>query len=626
MMKKTLLFFLACFTALTSHAQISYGGSPPGLDAKISPEDIPTISLSKPELPEAGQEKSTLKPLQTGVGIPVSIEFMKEARATTLKNGLTIRRLKITSADAKAIGLYYSSFKIPEGGRLFLYDPSHQKLLGAFNHINNSNGGCFATEPVPGSEVILEYVQDEDLKERPEIIIHEVAYFYRHNNFTERGFGDSGPCEVNINCPEGDTWQEQKKGVAKIILKQNSGYYLCTGSLVNNARLDNKPYFLTANHCGRYSSTEDYDQWLFMFNYEAAGCEDPILEPASQSITGSQLRAKSVNNEAFGSDFKLLEFNDPVPDIYDPYYNGWTRAEDAAVNGVGIHHPQGDIKKISTYNEPVISSDYEGTTFDPDGLYWRVYWSETETNYGVTEGGSSGSPLFNEDGLITGALTGGAASCNNPDGPDYYGKFSYSWESNGNYDSLKLKPFLDPDNTGISSLPGTGPNINQVIALFKTSTDTIGVGESIQFTDLSSGQPFEWIWTFEGGDPAVSTLQNPLVKYSNFGSFDVSLIVNNEETTDTLTKKNAILVKPRLSPNPANDHFELYFGETASGNVEVTIYDMTGRKMGAVRIEITSKIEQVEVSALDRGLYFVEVKKDGKSSINKLMIVKSSGP
>jgi len=87
-------------------------------------------------------------------------------------------------------------------------------------------------------------------------------------------------------------------------------------------------------------------------------------------------------------------------------------------------------------------------------------WSGTENGHGVTEGGSSGSPIFNSGGQIVGQLTGGGSFCNEvqPGGqnqPDFYGKMSYNWTSNGNTDIVELENFLDPGNTGLTELGGT---------------------------------------------------------------------------------------------------------------------------------------------------------------------------
>jgi hypothetical protein len=130
--------------------------------------------------------------------------------------------------------------------------------------------------------------------------------------------------------------------------------------------------------------------------------------------------------------------------------------DEGSDEGVTIHHPEGDIKKISTYLTPLESSGWYGNGLQS---HWKVFWAETENNWAVTESGSSGSPLFNKNGKLIGTLTGGLAACDasgslGPDKPDYYGKFSYHWESNGTTDTAQLKPWLDPDNTGVYSCEG----------------------------------------------------------------------------------------------------------------------------------------------------------------------------
>ncbi len=60
---------------------------------------------------------------------------------------------------------------------------------------------------------------------------------------------------------------------------------------------------------------------------------------------------------------------------------------------------------------------------------------------------------------------------------------------------------------------------------------------TVQFKDQSSNNPTAWEWTFEGGTPATSTLQNPTVTFSGNGTFSVRLKVSNitgENTTESL--------------------------------------------------------------------------------------------
>jgi|GEM_PF-1263882 PKD repeat protein len=80
-------------------------------------------------------------------------------------------------------------------------------------------------------------------------------------------------------------------------------------------------------------------------------------------------------------------------------------------------------------------------------------------------------------------------------------------------------------------------------ANFEADETTLLVGESTTFTDLSSGDPETWEWTFEGGDPATYSGQNPpAVAYNEAGTYDVTLTVSNEIGTNSLTREDYINV------------------------------------------------------------------------------------
>ncbi|MEM9024624.1 MAG: T9SS type A sorting domain-containing protein, partial [Bacteroidota bacterium] len=190
------------------------------------------------------------------------------------------------------------------------------------------------------------------------------------------------------------------------------------------------------------------------FNYEAPGCANPANEGNldNQSLIGATLVATSEDGGGdTGSDFTLLTLNDPIPDTYAPYFAGWSRLDVASLGGASIHHPDGDIKKISTYTSPLTSTSFGGVT---PNTHWSVTWVATANGHGVTEAGSSGSPLYNLSGQIVGTETGGSSFCTSPGDPDEYGKFSYHWESNGNGAANRLSNWLDPDNTGLNQLAG----------------------------------------------------------------------------------------------------------------------------------------------------------------------------
>jgi hypothetical protein len=198
-------------------------------------------------------------------------------------------------------------------------------------------------------------------------------------------------------------------------------------------------------------------------------------------MTGAAKVAHGGLGGSTGSDFFLVLLNSAIPASYNAYFNGWSRDTiHPSPSGTGIHHPQGDIKKISTYMTPVQQAHWVG---NPKLSHWRVAWSETPNGHGTTEPGSSGSPLFDYQGRLIGTLTGGDSSCDSAalNLPDYYGMFSYSWDKNGTDSTQVLKYWLDPDSTGVIALNGWAlsvqePAQNDVVEVFPNPvTDQLNV-------------------------------------------------------------------------------------------------------------------------------------------------------
>jgi len=199
--------------------------------------------------------------------------------------------------------------------------------------------------------------------------------------------------------------------------------------------MDSVPYLLTAAHCGLNGSS------IFVFNYESPQC-DPSSDPGlTQSISGATYKA------SLGiSDFHLFELSQKPPLSYQAYYSGWNAIDTVFLNGTGIHHPKGDVKKISFANDTLLSDSYN------PNLYSDTHWKVSKWTYGSTEVGSSGSPLFNEDQQLIGQLQGGSALCGY-DFPDFYGKFSVSWD-NKSQNNRQLAHWLDPINSNQKVLEG----------------------------------------------------------------------------------------------------------------------------------------------------------------------------
>lgn len=587
-MKKLFLFTAIIFAiSLQSFAQLSEGGTPYSFYEQSSISDIDAVLLNQPDLKSIKYEDSILDINKTflryGISAYCDLSPQNSGEWTYLNNGDKLWRLKITVPKAQALGIYYDRFILPEGSKLFLYNEDKSQVIGAFTYKNNHSSELFANELIQGETVILEYYQSASVSKEAILHINEIAYCYRNSGFKSKTyeFGSSASCEVNVNCSEGTNYQNQKRGVARISVKVGSSYGWCSGSLINNVAQNCTPYFLTADHCAldgsnNHASASDLNQWMFYFKYESAGCTNGT-EPTPVTMTGCTMKANGGLGGETGSDFFLVQFNSAVPTSINAYFNGWSRNTPTS-SGVSIHHPSGDIKKISSFTSAPTSTTWVSVA----GTHWQVYWATTTNGHGVTEGGSSGSPLFDNTGKLIGTLTGGGSACVNggagtgtgPTQPDAYGKFSYHWASNGTTNAAKLQPWLDPSNTGATSLGGCNCPNNTLTADFYANTTNISVGGTVTFTSSSSGNPTSWAWTFSGGNPSSYNGQTPpSIRYSAAGSYNVSLTVSNGTTNNTNTKTAYIVV----SNTPPVSTCDTLSNVLATEMAGLTIYGFTGQ-------------------------------------------------
>ncbi|MDF9828851.1 trypsin-like peptidase domain-containing protein [Parabacteroides sp. PF5-6] len=437
-MKKRLTFlafllFLIMTGPFSANAQISEGGLPPSFEhssmslRRMAPKLFTAkIDFDVNELILEDLESETMGvPLRAAVSIPTNISLQQSGEWTTLSNGQQILRFTISAPGAIATLLTYEDFYIPEGGKLFIYNAEQTQVLGAYTDRTNPSGGTFSTQLLSGDQFTLEYVSpykaDENIfvavEDLPRINISSIGYGYNYMETYDTGMqtraGESGSCMVDINCEEGDNWQVEKTGVAKSLTRiggASGGWYLCSGTLINNTAQDLTPFFLTASHCftdnsNRDVTAEDLLLAQYYFDYEYDTCGSIVVRSDVKTLIGSEMLVRIPIDGA--SDGALLKL-ETQPD-WPVYYNGWDRTNTPMTSGVGIHHPQGDVKKISTVTTPAVDASWAGSdgSRGAENAHWNVYFSQTQNGYSVTEGGSSGSPLFNQDGLVVGTLSGG---------------------------------------------------------------------------------------------------------------------------------------------------------------------------------------------------------------------------
>lgn len=614
-MKKLFFILLVCFYPFFTMAQLQIQGKPAALQFGLK-KTPPIVTINAAPLKKNLIRKNTTapQPLFAGYTVPLNENVLQKGAWEQLPRGNYVWRLEIQLSGSSALNLYLRNVHLGQNDRLYIYNSRKNQILGAFSAQNNGNE--MGTAYLLGNNLIVELDSPKKYGKLP-FQLSSVGNITDHPESGLKDFGDAGSCEVPVNCPEGEHYQKQKKGVARILLKEGNGLFWCTGSLINDTRDDGTPYFLTANHCGDGATAADYAQWVFYFNYESPDCSRPATEPANHSLSGAQLLASANYSE--GSDFKLLLLKDKVPYSYKPYFNGWDRSGNGSNSGVAIHHPEGDIKMISTYITPLVPMGYYGTVTDPNADFWKVKWAATISGHGVTEGGSSGAPLFSSNGLIIGTLTGGYASCSTLDSPDYFGRFSKHWDANSADSTRQLKYWLDKAHTAYVMMPGFDPLATRAVADFSSDVNKTPVGGTIQFTNLSTGPVSTYRWEFEGGEPAVSdTKIPPPVRYVKTGTFQVKLLVTSAGGNST--KIDSVSVLPVVYPNPTKDgRIHVLLGSYKEEDISVTVYDIMGRRLDIFKPQFGRDDVTLQLPYNQNGLYIIRLTIKGVTNTYKVI-------
>jgi hypothetical protein len=388
-------------------------------------------------------------PLRFAVARKVAITPATHGTWEKLSDG-RLWRLRIVSAGAVSLNLGFSRFWLPEGATLHLISPSLSYYQGPYTSQDYKAHGQLWTPIIPGDSLVIELFVPTYALAEPQLVLSQVGTDYR-NLFQEPSpqpaLQAEGTCNIDVVCPQAVGWTNEIRSVG---LYSINGAFVCTGTLVADAAGDFRSYFLTANHCGLNSGNAP--TVVVYWNYQSTNCGAHGPGSLAQNQSGATFRAAR-----YDVDFALIELDEMPDPSFGVFYSGWDRSGNVPSGGVGIHHPEADVKAISFSSNALTTVN---SCIGTGGVasHWQVIWSA-----GVTEPGSSGSGLWNPaTHLLVGTLSGGASSCLNPTGPDCYGKFAVAWDG-GNSPATRLKDWLDSQNIGITSVQGIDPALVSII-------------------------------------------------------------------------------------------------------------------------------------------------------------------
>ena len=412
------------------------------------------VIISLPELDNQALQKKYnqekgYKPFRFAEPRDVYLNIKEDGQWEQLKSGKIIWRQILNSAGAYSINLAFSKFQLEGNAELYIYDPEMTEVYGPFTKMDNEDHRQLWTPMVPGDKIVIELQCDPaDLDNL------ELELFRLNHDFVDiRKSFVSGDCNLDVICGAADGWPEVDKYrdiISSVGAYTINGIDQCSGVLINNTSQDCRPFFLTADHC---DIEENNAQSVVVYwKYENSYCRQPGSIDSGRPGDGQRnnFNSGAIHRASLQrSDFTLIELDDPVDPHLNLFFSGWDLNSELPDSSICIHHPGVEEKRISFEFDKLLHEINGQDTFFIMVSDWDI---------GTTEGGSSGSPLYNPEKRIIGQLQGGFAACGN-DEFDSYGWFRHSWFGDGD-STNSLSYWLDPNNSGYSFLDGKSCSFN----------------------------------------------------------------------------------------------------------------------------------------------------------------------
>jgi hypothetical protein len=402
--KNYFLLTIGLFISNLSFSQVSEYGVALGPKMNLPIEFLPEINLpliDNDSLREFSDSADFGKEY-VGVVIDEMHYFWEESKKDTIIldsfSIYEISRLKIVSPNAVSLGIIFSQFHLVGDMKLYIYGTEEgypQEIVGAYTKENNRSDQTLVTREIFGNEIIIEVNRKivAGIGDLGSLNIKSFLHFYKNTN----DFGEALPCHVNAICsPWYNTYCNEVRSVVKIqTIEEDGGVAVASGALINNTDNNFDPLIITAKHV--LEGATRFNEWTFFFNFQSNTCNPSNNGNDLMVVQGmTEIASDRIWTGIGCPDISLLRLMESVPLQYNAFFSAWNRRAYSSLSdddrAIGIHHPSGDVKKIS-----------EGYRKNPPlSTCIKTNWTT-----GYTERGSSGSPLYVTSKEIVGVLAWG---------------------------------------------------------------------------------------------------------------------------------------------------------------------------------------------------------------------------
>jgi hypothetical protein len=478
-----------------------------------------------------------------GLNRAVSINTAEQGSWSRIEGGGWLWVLQITSPGARNLRVHFGTSNLSGDAKLFVFSPSAPLEVAQYATSVGPNSEGFWSTLLKGDTAQIELLMPAS-ESKPEVSlsITQIGHTYRNAFVDEESKagsdGDAGACNLDVACyPE---WSTLSKSVVRLVHHDSEFIYSCSGVLVNNNSNDFSPFVLTANHCIDFDVIAQ--STVVLYGEQNQNCNGNVWF-FSYQVGPTKLLATNV-----AADTSLLQVPSAVSG--DAVWAGWSLgAVGAGIDVTGIHHPRFSYRRIAFGK----SLTYDPTFANTHPVRWIS---------GITEPGSSGSPLFNAEKQILGVLSGGYSSCSVPHGIDYYGQLAAAYPSftNGSGQNYLQQGLPDdayfPNQTRETATPLAAPEASVTNLVLKPNSGedwfrmTVPGPKIIRIESVAD----DFIWTYSvelyrgDGPTPVRTITQGNGSFAEY----VQDSVNNEDYYIRVKRSYGVRVgyslKVRLRP------------------------------------------------------------------------------